>query len=84
MKFRRQHPIGPYLADFCCPEAFLVVEVDGGQHSEQVAADQSRTEYLRVRGFKVLRFWNNEVLHHTDAVLEVIVAALPLPVRARN
>ncbi|MDT8450185.1 MAG: peptide chain release factor N(5)-glutamine methyltransferase [Wenzhouxiangellaceae bacterium] len=75
-KFRRQHTVGPFIADFACIEAGLIVEVDGGQHSEQRAEDEARTRFLRSRGFKVLRFWNNEVLKETDVVLEVISQAL--------
>jgi len=76
LKFRRQHPIGPYVADFCCNEASLLVELDGGQHAEQTGEDQRRTRYLQSRGFRVLRFWNNQVLTGLDAVLEVIATAL--------
>lgn len=75
-KFRRQRPIGPYLADFCCYEAALIVEVDGGQHADHLAADHVRTQYLQSCGFRVLRFWNTEVLNHLDAVLEAIATAL--------
>ncbi|KRB10945.1 endonuclease domain-containing protein [Lysobacter sp. Root690] len=74
-KFRRQHPIGPYVADFACIERGLIVEADGGQHSN-LHADERRTLYLRSRGYRVLRFWNNDVLMRTDAVLEQIHAAL--------
>jgi len=76
-KFRRQAPIGPYIADFACVEAGLVVEVDGGQHDP--AMDAGRTRFLEARGFTTLRFWNNDVLTRTDAVLEAICAALPGP-----
>ena len=75
-KFRRQHLIGSYMADFCCPEFCLVVEVDGGQHAEQAQADQRRDRLLAQRGYRVLRFWDNEVLSQTDAVLERIDEAL--------
>lgn len=74
-KFRRQHPVGPYVADFACIERGLIVEVDDGQHSNS-HADEGRTGYLRSRGYRVLRFWNNDVLMRTDAVLEQIHAAL--------
>jgi len=88
-KFRRQHPIGRFIADFCCLEHGLVVELDGGQHAIQVEADQRRSAFLRRRGFRVLRFWDNQVLEDIDAVLEQIVEALrdphpyPLPGRER-
>lgn len=75
-KFRRQHPIGPYICDFVCIEQKLIIEVDGGQHSEAIAYDRSRDKYLRLQGYHVLRFWNNEVLLQRDAVLDVIYAYL--------
>ena len=75
-KFRRQHPVGPYIADFACPQKGLIVELDGGQHAFQHDNDAERTAYLRSRGFQVLRFWNNQVLKETAAVLEVILSVL--------
>ena len=74
-KFKRQQPLGNYIVDFVCFEAKVVVEVDGGQHldSEQ---DQQRDIWLRSHGFKVLRFWNNEVLEQVEAVLERIFQVL--------
>ena len=81
-KFRRQHPIGRFIADFCCLGHGLVVELDGGQHAMQAEADRRRSAFLRRRGFRVLRFWDNQVLEDIDAVLERIVEALrdpPLP-----
>src|SRR5262245_8405518 len=69
-KFRRQHPIGPFIADFCCVERGLVVELDGGQHAEQIEADQRRTGFIERQGYRVLRFWDNAVLNDTNAVLE--------------
>ena len=74
-KFRRQCPIGPYIVDFICFEKMLVLEIDGGQHALQIQKDAQRTEFLMSRGFKVMRFWNNEVLTETDLVLGVILAA---------
>jgi len=73
-KFRRQHPIPPYVADFYCEAARLVIELDGSQHSQ--AVDQIRTAYMEVRGLKALRFWDNEALQQTDAVLETILRAV--------
>ena len=70
-RFRRQVPIGPFIADFACLGACLIVEVDGSQHRGNLK-DVMRDRYLRERGFHVLRFWDNEVLQETDAVLEVI------------
>ena len=75
-RFRRQVPIGEYVADFACIEAKLVVEVDGSQHQEHRMYDLKRNEYLGECGFQVLRFWDNEVLTQTDAVLETIARVL--------
>lgn len=72
MKFKRQKPVGPYIVDFICLEHKLVIEVDGGQHSEDQAYDQRRSQRLAAEGLRVLRFWNDEVLRDTDAVLEQI------------
>ncbi|NNM79388.1 MAG: DUF559 domain-containing protein [Gallionella sp.] len=77
-KFRRQHPIGRYILDFYCVEHQLAVELDGGQHSEQANYDETRTAFLNAQGIRVLRFWNNEVLQETEAVMEVIWQALQL------
>jgi very-short-patch-repair endonuclease len=74
-KFKRQQPIGRYVADFVCFENRLIVEVDGGQHLESVA-DEQRDAWLRSRGFEILRFWNNEVLEQTEAVLAKIYEML--------
>ena len=71
-KFRRQHPVGPYIADFACLCAGVVVEVDGGQHLES-AQDDVRTRYLHGRGLLVLRFWNDDVLKDIDGVCSHIV-----------
>ena len=75
-KFRRQHPFENYVIDFVCLEAMLAVEVDGGQHAEQQQEDALRTKTLTDAGFKVLRFWNNEVIQDIDAVKESIWLAL--------
>jgi very-short-patch-repair endonuclease len=86
-KFRRQFPIGPYVADFFCHEYGLIVEVDGGQHLES-RRDAERTSYLEQRGYTVLRFWNDEVLKNQDAVqakiLEVLLSRAPSPAAARR
>ena len=74
-KFRRQHPIGPFIVDFACTERRLIVEADGSQHSEN-AADERRTEWLTSQGWRVVRFWNNDILANTEGVLEAILAAL--------
>lgn len=75
-KFRRQFPIDPFIADFACFEYKLVVEIDGGQHDGLQAHDESRTRFLERRGYKVLRFWNNEVMENTDGVLQTLTLTL--------
>lgn len=75
-QFRRQRPIGPYFADFACLEAKLIVELDGGQHVEAVEYDEDRTRFVQAQGYRVLRFWNNDVLMQTGTVLEQILIAL--------
>ncbi|MFO1422920.1 MAG: DUF559 domain-containing protein [Candidatus Competibacteraceae bacterium] len=75
-KFRRQHPVAPYILDFYCHEAKLAVELDGGQHAENHAYDAERDAFLQAQGIRVLRFWNNQVLAETEGVLEVIWQAL--------
>ena len=75
-KFRRQHPIGKFIVDFVCVEKKLVIEVDGGQHATKVEADLQRSEYLRKKGYRTLRFWNNEVLQKTESVLEAVLLSL--------
>ena len=81
-RFRRQAPIGPYVVDFACFAERLVVEVDGGQHAHQQDRDTARTAWLETQGFRVLRFWNHEVLGNIEGVAERIAGALrasPLP-----
>lgn len=75
-KFRRQHPIGPYVADFCCLEKRLIVELDGGQHVRQVRKDQQRTEWLEAAGYRVVRFWNRQIFEDIDSVVREIEAHL--------
>ena len=75
-KFRRQHPIGPFVADFFCLDAKLVIELDGSQHADQLHDDERRTEFLRDAGYKVLRIWNHEVINEIDEVLQRIADAL--------
>ena len=76
--FRRQHPIGSYIADFACTKQKLIVELDGGQHNEHAAAayDNIRTTALEKLGYRVLRFWNNDVLENIEGVCETILHAL--------
>src|SRR5438046_2078611 len=75
-RFRRQHPIGPYIADFACHDKRLVIELDGGQHQDRIAYDERRTAFLQLQGWRVLRCWNNDVLNNLDGVLATIVDAL--------
>ena len=88
LKFRRQEPIGRYIVDFVCFEKSLIIEVDGGHHRIQVRDDRQRDEWFAAEGFKVLRFWNNDVLKNIHGVLDVISDAClnhpppnPLPSR---
>ena len=78
VKFRRQQPLGPYTVDFICFEHRLIIEVDGGQHATTVHHDELRTNWFTQRGYKVMRFWNNEVLQNMEGVLQVI-AESPQP-----
>ena len=73
--FRRQHPIGQYITDFCAPSRKLVVELDGREHLRQGAEDSERTEFLESEGFRVLRFWNNQVMGDIERVLMEIQRA---------
>lgn len=75
-RFRRQHPMGPYVLDFVCLEEKMVIEVDGGQHAADVVSDANRTFWLKKNGFKVIRFWNHEVLKNLEAVIRVIRLSL--------
>jgi very-short-patch-repair endonuclease len=82
VKFRRQVPIGNSIADFCCLEHRLIVELDGSQHGDQEAADAFRSQFLAAEGFRVLRFWNEQVAKGPEFVVEKIVAAISRPERA--
>ncbi|HIC81777.1 MAG TPA: endonuclease domain-containing protein [Kiloniellaceae bacterium] len=75
-KFRRQVPLGRFVVDFACYDEKLVVELDGGQHADHAQEDEARTAWLEARGFRVLRFWNSEVLENMEGVLERIVEVL--------
>ena len=77
--FRRQHPIDCYVVDFVCTERWLVVELDGGRHLDHQDYDDARTRYLQAKGYRVLRFWNNDVLTNIESVLEVVTNALASP-----
>jgi very-short-patch-repair endonuclease len=75
-RFRRQYPIEGFIVDFCCLKDHLIVEVDGSQHAESVTYDDERTRLLERQGFRVLRFWNGDVMQNVDAMVEVIFEAL--------
>lgn len=77
-KFRRQYPIGNYIVDFVCLEKRLVIEIDGGQHnqSDNILYDQNRTQYIEKFGYKVIRFWNNEIESNIEGVYEEILKYL--------
>jgi very-short-patch-repair endonuclease len=81
LKFKRQHPIAGFIADFCCLDRLLVIELDGGQHNEDAnaAKDADRTKAMEQLGFRVLRFWNNEVLQNLDGVVAEIGNVLRVP-----
>ncbi|HEY9286922.1 MAG TPA: DUF559 domain-containing protein [Candidatus Dormibacteraeota bacterium] len=76
LRFRRQFPIGPYFVDFACTTRRLVIELDGSQHMHAAAYDNQRTAFLATKGYKVLRFWDNDVLIHPEEVAEAIRLAL--------
>ena len=87
LKFKRQKPIGRYIVDFVCLERKLIIELDGGQHAEQVQYDQHRDDWLRAQGYTVLRFWNNDVMQNFELVMEQIVISLspsPSPAGGRG
>ncbi len=76
IRFRRQHAIGPYIADFCAPGRRLVIELDGSRHLQQEERDIDRTAFLKAQGYRVLRFWNNQVMHDMQGVMQKIEMAL--------
>ena len=78
-KFRRQYQVGRYIVDFACVEKKLVVEIDGGQHADLIVRDAERTAFLMKAGFQVLRFWNNDVLRDTEAVLNAVLNQMVAP-----
>ena len=78
-KFKRQQPIGSYIVDFACFDARLVIEIDGGQHADAARSDSIRDAWLAREGFRILRFWNNEVLENTEGVMQEILLSLQAP-----
>ena len=89
VRFNRQVPVGRYIADFAARSERLVVEVDGGQHDARAAYDEARTRYLEAQGWRVIRFWNNDVLQNLEGVVATIERALaekpsPNPSRLRE
>src|SRR5690606_2718576 len=75
-KFRRQQPIGPYIVDFFSSDAGLIIELDGGQHAENIEYDKKRTEFLQAQGYSVLRFWNNNITENIEGVYEAVLNVL--------
>jgi very-short-patch-repair endonuclease len=75
-RFRKQVPIGKYIVDFACLDARLIIEVDGGQHADAADADRERDAWLASQNFRVLRFWNNDVLKNPEGVIQVVLEAL--------
>lgn len=74
LKFRRQYPVGNYIVDFICKEIKLIIEIDGGQHNSEdgIEYDIKRTEYLETKGYKVIRFWNNEIDNNLEGVYQIL------------
>ena len=75
-RFRRQHPVGKYIADFACAERMILIELDGGQHQDHVEYDEQRTAFMRADGWRVVRFWNNDVMNNLEGVLSTIAENL--------
>lgn len=76
VKFSRQMPVGPYICDFMCRSHKLVIELDGSQHGDRVEYDEARTAFIERQGFRIFRFWNNDLAENIDGVMERIAAAL--------
>lgn len=76
VNFRRQHAIGNYIPDFCSPKAKLIIEIDGSQHLEQEEYDEERTKYFASQGYRVIRFWNNQVMNDIEGVIRAILFAI--------
>lgn len=85
LRFRCQHPVGPFVLDFFCPAARLVIEVDGAIHEQQREQDAARTEHLQQYGYRILRFTNDQVIFDLNAVVEqIILAAQDIPAEQRT
>ncbi|HEV2599042.1 endonuclease domain-containing protein [Sphingopyxis sp.] len=87
IRFNRQFPIGPFICDFVSRSAKLIIEVDGGQHAVDVEKDRARTAYLEAQGYRVIRFWNNDVLERIEGVvieIERVLADMPSPNPSRK
>ena len=87
VRFNRQFPIGPFICDFVSRTAKFIIEVDGGQHAIDVAKDAARTAYLQSQGYRVIRFWNNDVLERIEGVvgeIERVIADMPSPSPSRK
>ena len=76
LSFRKQHAIGKYIADFCSPKKKLIIELDGSQHLDQREYDEERTKYLQSRGYRVIRFWNHQVMNDIEGVIRAIIFAV--------
>jgi len=78
LEFRRQYPIGDYIVDFVCRKKKLIIEIDGGQHNQpqDIIYDQKRTEFMQSRGYRVLRFWNNEIDENLEGVYDKIIETI--------
>ena len=84
IRFRRQYAIGTYITDFCAPRKKIIIELDGSQHLDQEEYDDERTKYLESQGYKVIRFWNNQVMKDIDDVMKEILFALEANERSRG
>ena len=87
LKFKRKKPVGRYIVDIMCAKQKLIIEIDGGQHTEQLEYDQQRDAWLRSQGYTVLLFWNNDVMQHLEGVLEQIhnaISPTPSPASGRG
>ena len=82
--FRRQHAVGTYIPDFCSPKAKLIIELDGSQHLNQGAYDEERTKYLESQGYKVIRFWNHQVMNDIEGVIRAIILAMETESHSRE